>query len=147
MLLRVATLLTFALALILSSCAPEHSQIVLAEFGNQKVKMGEFEKAYESNVGSAEQAKQDSLSKLKNFLNLYVDFRMKLRDAFVRGFDQDTSLQNELLEYKKQIGLTYLLDTKLVDPAIHQLYDSMLWNLKVHKSFFLLESFQSHKEN
>ncbi len=145
MLLRVATLLTFALALILSSCAPEHSQIVLAEFGNQKVKMGEFEKAYENNVGNADQAKKDSLSKLKNFLNLYVDFRMKLRDAFVRGFDQDTSLQNELLEYKKQIGVTYLLDTKLVDPAIHQLYDRRKWELRVSHIMFRPDSSGSEK--
>jgi len=140
MLLRVATLLTFALALILSSCAPEHSQIVLAEFGNQKVKMGEFEKAYENNVGSLEQAKKDSLSKLKNFLNLYVDFKMKLRDAFVRGFDQDTSLQNELLNYKKQIGVTYLLDTKLVEPAIHKLYERRKWELRVSHIMFRPDS-------
>ncbi len=131
MLLRIATLLTFALALILSSCAPEHSQIVLAEFGNQKIKMGQFEKAYENNIGNAEQAKKDSLSKLKSFLKLYVDFRMKLRDAFVRGFDQDTSLQNELTNYKKEIGVTYLLDTKLVEPAIHKLYERRKWELRV----------------
>ena len=131
MLLRIATLFTFALALILSSCAPEHSQIVLAEFGNQKIKMGEFEKAYENNIDNVEQAKKDSLSKLKNFLNLYVDFRMKLRDAFVRGFDQDTSLQNELNNYKKEIGVTYLLDKKLVEPAIHKLYERRKWELRV----------------
>ncbi len=131
MLFRIATLLTLGLALILSSCAPEHSQIVLAEFGNQKIKMGQFEKAYENNVGNVEQAKKDSLSKLKSFLKLYVDFRMKLRDAFVRGFDEDSSLQNELVNYKKQIGSTYLLDTKLVEPAIHKLYERRKWELRV----------------
>ena len=131
MLLRIATLLTLGLALILSSCAPEHSQIVLAEFGNQKIKMGQFEKAYENNVGNVEQAKKDSLSKLKNFLKLYVDFRMKLRDAYIRGFDEDSSLQNELLNYKKEIGSTYLLDSKLVAPAIHKLYERRKWELRV----------------
>ncbi len=129
--LRVIGLLFFALAFILSSCAPEHSQIVLAKFGNQNVKMGEFENAYAKNVGSLEKAKQDSLSQLKNFLNLYVDFRMKLRDAYVRGYDNNPELQNELTDYKKKVGVTYLLEKKLVDPGINTLYDRRKFELRV----------------
>lgn len=140
MLFRVITLFTFALALIFSSCAPEHSQIVLAEFGNQKIKMGEFEKAYANNAGGYEQAAKDSLSKLKNFLNLYVDFRMKLRDAFVRGFDQDSALQHELNNYKEKVGETYYIENKLVDPAIHRLYERRKWELRVSHIMFRPDS-------
>ena len=140
MLFRVVTLFTFALALIFSSCAPEHSQIVLAEFGNQKIKMGEFEKAYADNAGGYEQAAKDSLSKLKNFLNLYVDFRMKLRDAFVRGFDQDSALQQELKDYKQKVGVTYYLENNIVDPALHQLYDRRKWELRISHIMFRPDS-------
>ncbi|MCL5031337.1 MAG: peptidylprolyl isomerase [Bacteroidetes bacterium] len=131
MLLRIAALFTFVLAFIFSSCAPENSQIVLADFGNQKITMKDFENAYANNSGGVEVAKKDSLSKLKNFLNLYVDFRMKLRDAEIRGFDQDSSMQKELLDYKKKVGVSYLLETQLVDPAIHQLYDRRKWEIRV----------------
>ena len=123
MLLRVVTIISFGLALILTSCAPEHSQIVLATFGNNKITMGQFEKAYANNVGSYEQAKKDSLAKLKKFLNLYVDFRMKLRNAWVRGFDKDQELQDELQKYKKQVGVTYLLNKRIVDPGLDTLYN------------------------
>lgn len=131
MLLRIAALFIFVLAFIFSSCSPENSQIVLADFGNQKITMKDFENAYANNSGGVEVAKKDSLSKLKNFLNLYVDFRMKLRDAEIRGFDQDSSMQKELLDYKKKVGVSYLLETQLVDPAIHQLYDRRKWEIRV----------------
>lgn len=131
MLLRIAVLFTFVLAFILSSCAPEQSQIVLAEFGSQKITMKDFENAYANNTGGFDAAKKDSVSKLKNFLNLYVDFRMKLRDAEIRGFDQDTSMQKELLDYKKKVGVSYLIESQLVDPAIHQLYDRRKLELRV----------------
>ncbi len=132
MVLRVVTIFSFALAFILSSCAPqEHSQIVLAEFGNQKVRMGQFEKAYANNVGNYKKASEDSLSKLKNFLNLYVVFRMKRRDPYVRGFDQDSSLQNELKNYKNQIAVSYYTEHNLIDPGIHKLYERRKWELRV----------------
>ena len=131
MLLRLMALLSFGLALILSSCAPEHSQIVLAEFGNQKVKMDQFEKAYAKNVGGMENAKNDSLSQFKNFLNLYVDFRMKLRDAYVRGFDQDPKLKKELTDYEKKVGSTYLLNKYVITPGIDTLYNRRKWELRI----------------
>ncbi len=131
MLLKIAVFFSLTFAFILISCSPENSQIVLAEYGNHVVTMKDFEDAYANNVGGYEQAEKDSLSKLKNFLNLYVDFKMKLRDAQVRGFDQDTALQKELYDYKKKVGVSYLLEKHLVDPAIHQLYERRKWELRV----------------
>ncbi len=140
MLFRVTLIFTFALAFILSSCSPENSQVVLADFGNQKITLNQFEKAYANNVGGVEQAKKDSLSKLKNFLNLYVDFRMKLRDAYVRGFDQDSALQSELQDYKKKVGVTYIIENQIVDPAIHKLYDRRKWEYRVSHIMFRPDS-------
>ena len=140
MLLRVVTIISFGLALILTSCAPEHSQIVLATFGNNKITMGQFEKAYENNVGSYEEAKKDSLAKLKKFLTLYVDFRMKLRNAWVRGFDKDQELQDELQQYKKQIGETYLLNKRIVEPGLDTLYNRRKWELRVSHIMFRPDS-------
>ena len=130
MLFRAATLLSFVLAFVFYSCSPQNSQVI-AKFGDQTIGLKEFEKAYASNVGGIEQAKKDSLSKMKNYLNLYVDFRMKLRDAFVRGYDQDSSLQAEIRNYKKEIGVTYILDKKLIEPAVEKLYNRRKWEYRV----------------
>ncbi len=140
MLLRIVTIISFGLTLILASCAPEHSQIVLATYGNNKITMGQFEKAYADNVGSYEEAKNDSLSKLKKFLTLYVDFRMKLRNAWVRGYDNDQTLQDELQKYKKQVGETYLLNKRIVEPGLDTLYNRRKWELRVSHIMFRPDS-------
>jgi peptidyl-prolyl cis-trans isomerase SurA len=93
--------------------------------------MKEFENAYVKNAGSIEAAKQDSLSKLKNFLDLYVNFKMKLRDAQVRGYDQDPALSQELTDYKKKVGVTYLLEKNIVDPGLKDLYEKRKWEYRV----------------
>ena len=131
MFLRVAIVLTFGLALILNSCASGPSQVVLAKFGDQNITVKDFENAYVNNVGSYEVAKKDSLSKLRSFLDLYVDFQMKLKDAYAKGYDKDPALQKELTDYKKNVGVSYILEKQLVDPAIKQLYERRKWEYRV----------------
>ena len=131
MFLRVAIILTFGLALILNSCASGPSQVILAKFGDQNITVKDFENAYVNNVGSYEIAKNDSLSKLKSFLDLYVNFQMKLKDAYAKGYENDPELQKELTDYKKLIGVAYILDKQLVEPGIKQLYERRKWERRV----------------
>jgi peptidyl-prolyl cis-trans isomerase SurA len=128
---KVILPLLILVSLVLSSCAPKHADIVVAKFDDQQIKMNEFEKMYAKNAGNYEAAKKDSLSKLKNFLDLYVDFKMKLRDAYVRGFDSNTELMQELQDYKKKVGVSYILEKQLVEPGLKQLYDRRKYELRV----------------
>jgi peptidyl-prolyl cis-trans isomerase SurA len=133
MLLRVVTLFSAALALLLVSCAPKHSEVVLAEYGGQKVTMEEFENVYAKNAGGMDKVKADSLDseKLRNFLDLYVNFKMKLRDAKVRGYADNAELNAELLDYKKKVGVSYLLEKQLVEPGVEELYKRRMTELRV----------------
>jgi len=96
---------------------------VVAEFGSYEISLDEFEHAYAKNVGGWENAMKQDMSDYKNFLDLYVKFRMKLRDAQVRAYDQDTDLMNELKDYQRQVGVSYLIEKKVNEPGIKQLYD------------------------
>lgn len=131
MLNRSIICFSFIISFLFISCSPKHSEIILAEFGDAKVKMGEFEDAYSKNSGSIEQAKADSLTKLKNFLDLYVNFKMKLRDASVRGYEKDTELMNELNDYKRKVGVTFILEKQIVDPGVQELFNKRKWELRV----------------
>ena len=95
----------------------------VAEFGSYEINLDEFEHAYAKNVGGWENAMKQDMSDYKNFLDLYVKFRMKLRDAQVRAYDQDTDLMNELKDYQRQVGVSYLIEKKVNEPGIKQLYD------------------------
>jgi len=119
------------LAFLFTSCAPKHSEIVLAKYGDREITMGEFENVYAKNAGGVEKARVDSLQKLQNFLDLYVNFKMKLRDAEVRNYASSKELSDELLDYKKKVGVTYLLEKQLVEPGMKQLYERRKTELRV----------------
>ncbi len=128
---RVILPLVVLVSLILSSCAPKHADIVVAKFDDEQIKMHEFEQMYAKNTGNYENAKKDSLSQLKNFLDLYVNFKMKLRDAYVRGYDTNPELTQELQDYKKKVGVSYILEKQIVEPGLEKLYDRRKFELRV----------------
>ena len=119
---QLIVLLLGLLSLVLISCSPKQSEIVVATYDDSEIQMAEFEKAYEKNTGNLETAKNDSLKKLQDFLDLYVIYKMKLEDAKARHLDQDTSIINELDEYSKTIGVSYYLEKYLYEKGMKDLY-------------------------
>ncbi len=120
-----------AVVFLITSCATEHSRIVVAQFGKNKIFMDEFEKVYAKNSGGYEKAKEDSIANYKKFLDLYVNYRMKLRDAFVRGYYLDEDLQKELRDYKINIGTMFFLNNELIKPAVNKLYERRKYEFHV----------------
>lgn len=121
--LRISFSIIALLTFLISSCSPEHSKIVIAEYNGGSITMDEFEKAYSKNVGGYEVAAKDSFHNYKNFAELYTNFKLKLEDAKTRGFQNDPMLNQELLDYKKKVGSSYILEKYLVEPNIKDWYE------------------------
>ena len=121
----------FSIVLFFSACTPKHGEILLTKYDNGTVTVGEFEKAYAKNSGGLEAAKDDSLEQYQKFLDLYVNFKLKIKDAYERGYDKNPEMTAELNDYKKKVGVSYLLDKELVEPAIKKLYDQRKTELRV----------------
>jgi peptidyl-prolyl cis-trans isomerase SurA len=135
----------FLISLIFYSCAPEHSNIVLSKFDDQNVTMGEFEKAYLKNAADTAKTKEDSLADLKNFLNVYTQFRMKLADAKSRGYASNPGIQEEMNDYKDKIGITLFLDTKIVQPGIKELYERRKYEVRISHIMFRFDAADQEK--
>ena len=112
-------------------CAPKHGEIVVAEYNNSKITMAEFEKAYSKNSGGVSKQGGDSLKQYENFLDLYLKFKMKLADAKKKGYDSNTDLQNELTDYKKKVGVSFILERNLVTPNIKRLHEMRKFEYRV----------------
>jgi peptidyl-prolyl cis-trans isomerase SurA len=122
--LKILKIFSFSLLILIHyACSTQHSEIIIAKFNNEKITMGEFEKAYSKNVGGIDKARADSFDNYKNFCDLYVNFKMKLKDAYQRGYDKDQSLMSELLDYKKKVGSSYIQEKYLVEPNVKEMYE------------------------
>lgn len=99
----------FALA-SLTVCA-QSDDPVLMTVGNEKVTKSEFIKAYQKNSSLSEATEAD----LRDYLRLYMDYRMKVQEAKALKLDTAQSFQKEWASYKNQYAQQYLIDTEVSD--------------------------------
>ncbi len=101
----------------------------VAHIAGTPISTAEFEARYARSVGGRQQAVGDSLDEYRDFLNRYTDFRMKVLYAEELGLGRDTTLLGEIETYRKQLARPYLLERKIMDPILRQLYDRRLQNV------------------
>ncbi len=109
------------MAFSVSNCNKANKTLV--ELGSDKITLGEFEKQYLKTVGNLDTAKNKSLDEKKTFLNLYINFRLKVKDARERGLLNNAEIQKDVEEYKRNFGPTYLIDKEIVASQVKALYD------------------------
>jgi peptidyl-prolyl cis-trans isomerase SurA len=94
----------------------------VADVAGEKITVNDFEQVYAKNNGGWDAAAKTSLDDKQKFLELYVKFRLKVKEAYAKGYDKDPELQQELAEYRKNLGISYMLDQELTGPAIDRMY-------------------------
>jgi peptidyl-prolyl cis-trans isomerase SurA len=92
---------------------------VLATVGGDPITLGDLEAAYKRNMVR----KNSVLTKVRkdsvmDFLNLYVKYRLKVKDAVSRGFDKDSAVMAEVASNRRILAENYLLDKKVIEPNL-----------------------------
>ncbi len=139
MLFRLSSIFTLILCLffiVYSYSQTKDKDMVIAHFDNQKITLGDFEKAYAKSGSGSEDVEKDSLSQLKDFLPLYVEYRMKLEDGKDRGLENDPDIIKELNTYRDQIAYKLYIDKYLIEPNLKDLYEKRKWEYRVSQIMF-----------
>ena len=123
-----------------SRLTSQYTDEVVAEFDGHEITLGDFEQAYAKNVGGVEAAKEDSLDEYERFLDLYVKYKMKLRNAFVRGYYNNEDLNAELKDYKQKVGVSYIEEKDIVAPGIKRFYDQRGEEVRVSHLMIKIDS-------
>ncbi len=93
----------------------------LFTFGNNAVSKDDFLRIYQKN--SLNKKPDFSEPALKEYLDLYSLFRMKVKEAELQHLDTLASIQNELNNYRKQLAKNYLTDEQVQNKLITEAYD------------------------
>ncbi|HMS64258.1 MAG TPA: peptidyl-prolyl cis-trans isomerase [Ignavibacteria bacterium] len=121
-LLRILSLLSLVFLIVVAACSSKKKQVV-AEVGNEKIYMSEYEKQYMKTVNNIDTAKNSNMEKRKEFLDLLIKFHLKVKDARERGLLNSEDIQSDLKQYKENFLTSYLIDKEVVEPNIKKLYD------------------------
>ena len=63
---------------------------------------------------------------LDEYMELFIDFKLKVKAAEALGMDTASSFVNELAGYRKQLARPYLVDNELLDALVTEAYDRTL---------------------
>jgi peptidyl-prolyl cis-trans isomerase SurA len=88
--------------------------------GTDTTTRGEFMRIYLKN-NENESVKPDRRS-VEEYLNLYVNFRLKVLQAKEEQYDTNTELQNELAIYRKSVADPYITDMAVADSVLKEAY-------------------------
>jgi peptidyl-prolyl cis-trans isomerase SurA len=118
-------LLMFLLGSTLNLSAQDDPTLIT--IGGEKITKSEFLSVYQKN-----NVKKDVLDKksLEEYLDLYVNFKLKVKEAEAKGMDTVSSFVAELAGYRKQLAQPYLIDKEVNDKLLLEAYNRMQWDIR-----------------
>lgn len=125
-------LLFFAIIGCLQSFA-QNSQKVLFTVDDEIVYSDEFLAVYNKNHGLIADSEQDDI---ESYLDLYVAYKLKVKEAKELKLDTFQKFKNELSQYKRSLVAPYLRDESVTDKLVVEAYDRM--KLEVNASHILM---------
>lgn len=114
----VSILLLSAIAFSINA---QEKDPTLLTIGGKKVKLSEFNAIFNKNK-SDEKITEESINE---YLDLYIKFKLKVREAEALGYDTLPKFINELKGYRKQLAQPYLTDKDVTEALIKEAYERM----------------------
>jgi len=127
--IKIISLLSFVFLLAIVACSSKKKQVV-AEVGDEKIYLDDYEKQYMKTVNNLDSAKNSDMEKRKEFLTLLVKFKLKVKDARDRGLLKSDDIQNDLKQYKENFLTSFLVDKEIVEPMIKDLYEKKEYEVR-----------------
>ncbi|MBI3519369.1 MAG: hypothetical protein HY062_08430 [Bacteroidetes bacterium] len=129
--MKKRTLGFLTLSAVAFTAFAQTTEPVIMTINGKPVYKSEFENVYKKNSGKEVNKEQKSV---KEYVDLFSTFKMKVFEAEANGLDTNTSFKTELAGYRKQLAAPYLTDKNVNDALIQEAYDRMKTEIKAsHK--------------
>lgn len=109
---------------------------VLMQIGNEKVMVKEFMDVFTKNNVQNEVIDKKSLDE---YLDLYINFRLKVMEAMALKLDTNQAFIRELDGYRKQLAKPYFTDSKVSDALLQESYDRKLQDIRASHILLMLD--------
>lgn len=101
-----------------------YSETILAKVGKEKITLEQLSKAYGKNLRSDEKRLTElDKDSLLSFVELYVDYRLKVLDAIDKGYLQDSSVKEEIKSNRRLLAESFYYENELMKPKINDIVE------------------------
>ena len=122
---------------VVTVAAPVVEDPIMLIVGGDAVTRAEFESIYRKN-NSKDTA--SSRKALEEYLQLFINFKLKVKAAKVAGKDTAKAFQTELKGYRRQLAQPYLTDKNVNDKLIQEAYERSKKDVKASHILISLPS-------
>lgn len=102
---------------------------VLLVVNNKPVYANEFIRVYNKNLNLVQNESQKNIDE---YLQLYIDYKLKLNEAEELGFDKKEQYLKEFGRYKKQLVKNYLTDNTITDQLVEEAYERISYDINAN---------------
>lgn len=103
------------------------SNEVLFTVDGDPINAKEFIRVYNKNL---DLVKEESQKDIDGYLNLFINYQLKIKEAKRLGLDKDANYIKEFAGYKDQLVKNYLSDSKVTETLMKEAYNRMGFDLK-----------------
>lgn len=107
---------------------------------NDKILSKEFINVYKKNLNIIDEKEQKDLD---NYLQLYIDYKLKILDAYEKDYDKNPKYINELNNYSNQLASNYLYDKKSQEFLLNEAFERTQKEIKVSHILIRLDPEES----
>ena len=109
---------------------------VLFNVNNDSVLAGEFIRVYNKNI---DLIKDESQKDVDNYLQLYINYKLKLSEAYSRELHKNDNYKKELKKYTKQLESTFLTDKVTEEKLLLEAYERTKYEINVSHVLIRIE--------
>jgi peptidyl-prolyl cis-trans isomerase SurA len=120
---------------VLTSTAQVSNDEVLMTIAGKRIYVSEFLSIYQKNNVKGEAIDKKSLNE---YLDLFINFKLKVKQAEDMGLDTVASFRNELNGYRDQLAKPYFTDDATLNRLMQEAYEREKTDLRASHIFFRL---------
>ncbi|MFZ4400066.1 MAG: peptidylprolyl isomerase [Bacteroidales bacterium] len=107
--------------------AQQNNDPVLLKIAGENITKSEFLRVYQKN-----NSKDQAIDKkaLDEYLELYINFKLKVKEAEELGLDTNSNFKSELNGYRATLAQPYLVDKDVTEELIKEAYNRMLFDVR-----------------
>ncbi|WP_066224913.1 peptidylprolyl isomerase [Formosa haliotis] len=122
-----SVLLLLSLTISALSTAQVTTEDVLFTVDETPVYASEFIRVYNKNL---DLVKDESQKDIDAYLQLFINYKLKLAEAHALKLDEKQSYKKELNSYRNQLAQNYLTDNTVTDELVEEAYNRLKYDVK-----------------
>ncbi|WP_298420497.1 peptidylprolyl isomerase [uncultured Kordia sp.] len=119
--------LILILLVSLTSFAQSKKDKILFTIEGEPTYVSEFSRVYKKNLDIIDEKDQKDI---QEYFDLFVEYKLKLKEAQKLKLDEKDSYKKELAGYKKQLSRNYLTDNITTEQLVKEAYDRLKTEVK-----------------